>query len=161
MTHYILAGEIACSHFWNKRWKALEKSINTNNEGRIYTFDYSKPNALSKLIDNVHGWNNFFELSKEDLQQIALKTNIKIPKTKDYSFPVYWSTRDFEKQAEHNFKFLKENHADKFKHLENWSQLYDKSKFVEQLEKMIKNHDCNDGITWLTVDQYLSNCEIK
>ena len=107
MIHYILAGETACNHFWNKKWKALEASIMTKNEGIIYAFDYSKPNALSKLIDNVHGWNNFFELSNEDIKQIVSKTKIKLPIIEETTKAIYWSTKDFEKQAEENFNELK------------------------------------------------------
>jgi hypothetical protein len=161
MTHYILAGETACNHFWNKRWRALEKSIKMNNEGRIYSFDYSQPNALSKLLDNVHGWNNFIELSNEDIKEIVSKTTIKLPISSEIKKAIYWSTNDFEAQAEHNFNELKKDCPDEFKHLENWEQLYDKSKFPSELEKMIRQHDATIGITWLTIEEYLGNCEIK
>ena len=159
MIHYILAGETACNHFWNQKWKALEASIMTKNEGIIYAFDYSKPNALSKLIDNVHGWNNFFELSNEDIKQIVSKTKIKLPIIEETTKAIYWSTKDFEKQAEENFNELKKEYSNEYQHLDNWEQLYDKSKFAEQLEKMIKNHDANHGITWLTIEEYLYQCK--
>ena len=38
---------------------------------------------------------------------------------------------------------------------ESWENFYDKSKFAETLNDMIDNHDCNYGITWETVKDYL------
>ena len=57
-----------------------------------------------------------------------------------------------------NFNELKKEYPKEYQHLDNWEQLYDKSKFAEQLEKMIKNHDANHGITWLTIEEYLYQC---
>ena len=54
---------------------------------------------------------------------------------------------------------LKKEYPKEYQHLDNWEQLYDKSKFAEQLEKMIKNHDANHGITWLTIEEYLYQCK--
>ncbi len=75
--------------------------------------------------------------------------------------PVYWSTADFENQAKQNFKELKKDNPQEFAHLESWEQLYDKTKFPEQLEKMINSHDASIGITWETVAEYVGQCEIR
>ena len=36
-----------------------------------------------------------------------------------------------------------------------WQNYYDESKFNSALKAMIKNHDANEGICWLTIDYYL------
>ena len=36
-----------------------------------------------------------------------------------------------------------------------WQNYYDESKFDSALKAMIKNHDANEGICWLTIDYYL------
>lgn len=76
-------------------------------------------------------------------------------------FAVYWSVEDFEAKAKSMFEDLKDSEPMEFSHLDNWEQFYDKTKFPEQLEKMINNHDANDGITWLTVEEYVGTCEIR
>lgn len=75
--------------------------------------------------------------------------------------PIFWSTEDFEARAESNFNDLKVENPDEFAEFETWEQLYDKTKFPFELQKMIGAHDCNIGITWETVDTYIGNCEIK
>jgi len=74
---------------------------------------------------------------------------------------IIWSTADFESRAESNFKELKEDNPEEFAEFESWEQLYDKTKFPQELQNMISAHDCNFGITWETVDAYIGNCEIK
>lgn len=44
---------------------------------------------------------------------------------------------------------------------ESWENFYDKLKFAEALNDMIDNHDCNYGITWETVKDYLNNYCLK
>ncbi len=75
-------------------------------------------------------------------------------------FAIYWSIEDFEAKAKSMFKDLKDCEPTEFAHLDNWEQFYNKSKFPEKLEQMIKRHDANDGITWLTVEEYVGTCEI-
>lgn len=76
-------------------------------------------------------------------------------------FAVYWSVEDFEAKAKSMFEDLKDSEPMEFLHLDNWEQFYDKSKFPEKLEQMINRHDANDGITWLTVEEYVGTCEIR
>lgn len=76
-------------------------------------------------------------------------------------FAVYWSVEDFEAMAKSMFDDLKDCELVEFAHLDNWEQFYDKTKFHEQLEIMINAHDANDGITWLTVEEYVTQCEFK
>lgn len=74
---------------------------------------------------------------------------------------IFWSTDDFESRAESNFNDLKVENPEEFADFESWEQLYDKTKFPSELQKMIGAHDCNFGITWETVDNYIGNCEIR
>ena len=74
---------------------------------------------------------------------------------------IYWSTEDFEGVADRLFCELQQNHPKEFGHLKSWEQFYDKSKFPDALEKMISQHDANIGITWLTIEEHVGNCEIK
>lgn len=75
--------------------------------------------------------------------------------------PIFWNVEDFESRAESNFNDLKVENPEEFAEFESWEQLYDKTKFPFELQKMIGAHDCNAGITWETVDNYIGNCEIK
>lgn len=159
MIHYILMGFDAFMAFQDKDFDKLKEAL-TNEENDLLIYNPQESN-FSLLINKLDGFSDFLEITKEDFETIKKETSLEFNELDSVSMPIYWSTRDFEKQAEHNFKFLKENHADEFKHLDDWQQLYDKSTFAEQLEKMIKNHDSNNGINWFTVDEYLSECEIK
>lgn len=55
---------------------------------------------------------------------------------------IQWSIEDFEQQA-----YSKKG--------ENWPEYYDRTKFIDALERMIYKHDATIGITWDTVDYYL------
>ena len=161
MIHYILAGEEAVNHFQEENWAELQGCVLMENSGDIFSFDYSNLNPISELLEQLRGWNNYIELSEEDMKDIEKNTLIEIERTNNVKLPIYWSTSDFEGIAEKNFKELKEEHPEEFLKLENWEQLYDKTKFPEALAKMIRHHDATIGITWLTVEEYLSECEIK
>ena len=91
----------------------------------------------------------------------VINNTLKLESQHQTKLPIYWSTADFEGIAEKNFKELKEEHPEEFLKLESWEQLYDKTKFPEALAKMIKHHDATIGTTWLTVEEYLGECEIK
>lgn len=116
------------------------------------------------VIDNLE---NELKGKKVDWKTIAgncadvAKIEIEKHKADDIKLPIYWSTKDFEALASQLFEELKENHFEEFKDLETWEQLYDKSKFPKMLKEMIDNHDCETGITWLTLEYYLGKCEIK
>ena len=161
MKHYILAGEEAVNHFQEENWAELQGCVLMENSGDIFSFDYSNSNPISELLEQLRGWTNYIELSEEDMKDIEKNTLIEIDRTDNVKLPIYWSTEDFEAQAKQNFKELKSEHCEEFPHIENWEQLYDKTMFPEALAKMIKNHDCNNGITWLTVEEYIGECEIK
>lgn len=161
MVHYILAGEEAVSYFQNENWADFQNCIEIEKTGEIYSFDYSSNNPINELLEQLRGWNSFIELSGQDIKDIEDNTKIEIQKQESIKLPIYWSTDDFEDQAKKNFEELKRDNPKEFEHLENWGQLYDKSKFPNALKEMIRKHDCENGITWLNVEEYLYECEIK
>lgn len=60
---------------------------------------------------------------------------------------IKWSVEDFESRVIDNLD-LEEGD-------ESWKEVYDETKFFDALEQMIHDHDCNNGITWDTIDYYL------
>jgi len=162
MTHYILCGSYSVASFNNQDWRSLEEGILETNEGEIIAFNTSEfKNGLHELFNSLSGWNDFIELSKDDLDLISKNTLIEIQEPNETTQAIYWSTADFEKQADENFKGLKHNHPEEFENFDTWEQLYDKTKFTEQLRIMIENHDATEGINWLTIENYLMDCGIK
>ena len=78
-----------------------------------------------------------------------------------FKLPIYWSVEDFENTADRLFCELQNDNPKEFENFTNWEQFYDKTKFPQMLEQMIKNHDANEGITWQTIEFYVGLCEIK
>lgn len=105
--------------------------------------------------------NTFGELNShlENGLEIAIEVGHFEPNKNNQ--PIFWSVEDFEARAESNFNDLKEYNPEELENINTWEELYDKSKFAEELEKMINSHDANFGITWETLDEYIGNCEIK
>lgn len=67
---------------------------------------------------------------------------------------ISWDIDDFEQRAVEL--------EDEEKDLADNETLYDRSKFQGALELMISRHDCNVGISWDIVDDYLNNyCKWK
>jgi len=60
---------------------------------------------------------------------------------------ISWGVDDFESRAIEKEEWKSEN--------DEIPTLYDRSKFQENLERMIHEHDCNVGISWDTIDVYL------
>jgi len=119
-------------------------------------------NKISTHINkNNHSINVFLHPDINIVEFNEKIISLLLEESENIKMPIYWSTNDFEEQAKQNFSELKKDNPIEFKHLENWEQLYDKSKFPQELEKMIKNHDATIGISWLTVEEYIGNCEIK
>lgn len=76
MNTYILVGETAVRNFENQDWKELEELIGTI-DGDIITFD-NATEQISELLEQLKGWNDFIELTFEDLQLIKENTKIEI-----------------------------------------------------------------------------------
>lgn len=77
MKTYILVGLVAVAHFENEDWKELEEIILDCKGGDIVLWD-NETDSVSTLLDMLCGWNNFIELSQEDLNEIKKNTNIII-----------------------------------------------------------------------------------
>lgn len=81
--------------------------------------------------------------SKKAMQVIPLSKAIEI--AKDFQQrSITWAVEDFESRAEDMEG-------------ENWREIYDEDKFENALTSMIHDHDCNNGITWDSVDHYLDS----
>lgn len=76
MKTYILVGEIAINHFFNENWSELQASILMDSTGDIIA--WYKEDEVSTLLDMLGGWNEFIELSQEDLKDIESNTKIEI-----------------------------------------------------------------------------------
>ena len=76
MTH-ILVGEATVKHFYNEDWDRLEESILEDFNGDIIGWN-EETDTVSTLLDILRGWDDFVELSGEDLKDITLNTNIVI-----------------------------------------------------------------------------------
>lgn len=85
MGHFILSGTEAVTNFQNGNFEELEQDILNKGNGEIYYFDYSEPNALSELLNQLDGWNEFIELSESDINEIKLNTIIEFKDNKDNS----------------------------------------------------------------------------
>lgn len=95
-------------------------------------------NKIRELINSTLLLKNtdFATLIKHHLSQIE-------EEFEDYKArSVSWSISDFESIA-------KELSGD------TWELIYDKRLFQQALEKMVKNHDTTEGITWNTIHYYL------
>lgn len=70
---------------------------------------------------------------------------------------ITWDVVDFEQRAREieEWEFDK-NFDDMDVEVPEEFMLYDRSKFSEALVIMMKEHDCNNGITWDTVEYWLN-----
>ena len=105
----------------------------------------TEKNWETEAKENIDFWLFMFNQTEEEPQRLA----------------IYWSVQDFETLAIQNFEELKQDHPEEFKNYETWEQLYDKTKFPKALKEMIDKHDSETGITWLTLEYYLGECQIK
>lgn len=78
---------------------------------------------------------------KSSVKMVRLDIALKIANKFDER-SISWAAEDFAQRAE-------EEEGD------DWRDMYDESKFDNALLLMIKNHDCNNGITWTDIDHYL------
>ena len=77
MKTYILLGEKTILDFENQDWKALENSVLEDFNGDLIAWN-KETDSVSELIESLKGWEDFIELSGEDLKEITLNTNIVI-----------------------------------------------------------------------------------
>ena len=77
MKKHILIGERAVNYFENCEWDKLEELILELKGGDIIAWD-NEIDSVSTLLDMLRGWNNFIELSEDDLFEIDNNTKIGI-----------------------------------------------------------------------------------
>lgn len=75
---------------------------------------------------------------------------------------IVWSVNDFIQQAMKRWEivaFLPTNSI--YQDATCWQDVYDESMFENALYEMIRKHDCNNGITWETINYYLDEYCLK
>lgn len=77
MKTFILLGETAVSLFQHADWSLLEKAILEQNRGDIISWN-RETDDVSELLEQLRGWNDFIELSQQDLKDIEANTKIEI-----------------------------------------------------------------------------------
>ena len=63
--------------FENQDWKALENSVLEDFNGDLIAWD-KETDEVSELLEQLRGWNDFIELSEQDLKDIEANTKIEI-----------------------------------------------------------------------------------
>lgn len=77
MKTYILLGEKTILDFENQDWKALENSVLEDFNGDLIAWN-KETDEVSELLEQLSGWNDFIELSEQDLKDIESNTKIEI-----------------------------------------------------------------------------------
>ena len=77
MKTHILVGSLAVKFFEEEEWEHLERSVLQTQSGDIIAWN-KETDSVSELIESLKGWEDFIELSGEDLKEITLNTNIII-----------------------------------------------------------------------------------
>lgn len=76
MKTFILVGETAVKKFQYEDWDGLEEAILENNDD-IVSWD-RETGTIVELLNILNGWDDFVELSAEDLKTISSNTKIEI-----------------------------------------------------------------------------------
>lgn len=76
MKTFILLGEQVVINFQEENWSDLEENV-LDNAGDIIAWD-KETDDVSELLEQLKGWNDFVELSEQDLKEIEANTKIKI-----------------------------------------------------------------------------------
>ena len=77
MKTFILLGEKVILDFENQDWKALENSVLEDFNGDLIAWN-KETDEVSELLEQLSGWNDFIELSEQDLKDIEANTKIEI-----------------------------------------------------------------------------------
>lgn len=77
MKTFILVGEQGVSKFNNEDWKQFEDCILQDFDGDIISWD-KETDSVSTLLNMLSGWDDFIELSEQDLKDIEANTKIEI-----------------------------------------------------------------------------------
>lgn len=77
MKTYILVGEQGVKDFRNEDWESLEENLLDNYDADIVAWDKSTE-SVSELLEMLRGWDDFTELSQEDIKDIQNNTKVVI-----------------------------------------------------------------------------------
>lgn len=77
MKTYILVGEQGVKDFRNEDWESLEENLLDNYDADIVAWDKSTED-VSELLEMLRGWDDFTELSQEDIKDIQNNTKVVI-----------------------------------------------------------------------------------
>ena len=75
MKTYILVGEQGVKDFRNEDWESLEENLLDNYDADIVAWDKNTESA-SELLEMLRGWDDFTELSQEDIKNIENNTKV-------------------------------------------------------------------------------------
>ena len=76
MKTFVLVGEQAVSRFNNGDWKQFEECILQDFDGDIISWS-KETDEVSELLQQLQGWDNFIELSEQDLKELKLILKLK------------------------------------------------------------------------------------
>ena len=77
MKTFILLGEKAITNFQEENWSDFQANILMDYTGDIVAWD-KEADKVDTLLDMLSGWNDFIELSEQDLKDIESNTKIEI-----------------------------------------------------------------------------------
>lgn len=77
MKTFILVGQQAITNFQEENWSDFQADILMDYTGDIISWNKETDN-VSALLDMLSGWNDFIELSEQDLKDIEANTKIEI-----------------------------------------------------------------------------------
>lgn len=77
MKTFILLGEEAITNFQEENWSNFQANVLMDYIGDIIAWD-KEVDKVGTLLDMLSGWNDFVELSEQDLKDIEANTKIEI-----------------------------------------------------------------------------------
>ena len=77
MKTFILLGEKAITNFQEENWSDFQANILMDYTGDIVAWN-KEADKVDTLLDMLSGWNDFIELSEQDLKDIESNTKIEI-----------------------------------------------------------------------------------
>ena len=77
MKTFILLGEKAITNFQEENWSDVQANILMDYAGDIVAWN-KETDDVSELLEQLKGWNDFIELSEQDLKDIEASTKIEI-----------------------------------------------------------------------------------
>mgnify|MGYP003404336331 FL=1 len=77
MKTFILLGEKAITNFQEENWSDFQADVLMDYRGDIISWN-KETDEVSELLEQLRGWNDFIELSQQDLKDIEANTKIEI-----------------------------------------------------------------------------------